>query len=54
MISVAGVYAVVKNMLVMDAMDSLGINFIILAFYPVTIKSLLRLFIMDKINVNTF
>ena len=45
-ISAVEVYAVVKDMLVMDALDSLETDLVILASYPVTIKSLLKFCIM--------
>ena len=45
-ISAVGVYAVVKDMLVMDVLDSLETDFVILAFYPVIIKLLLKFCIM--------
>ena len=41
-ISAVEVYAVVKDMLVMDALDSLETDFVILVFYPVIIKLLLK------------
>ena len=53
-ISAVVVYAVEKDMLVLDALDSLETDFVILAFCLVTIKSLLTFCIMLKNYFNTF
>ena len=45
-ISVAVVFVVAKKMVAMDAMDTLGVVFIIFASYHVTMKTLLKIYII--------